>query len=58
MRTTQLRAAVSSLLLIVLSGCTGRAIDAGEEGGFAFIALAGMLVLTGVLMWWFLGRND
>jgi hypothetical protein len=41
-----------------MSACTREGINAGEEGGVAFIAMAGMLILTAIIMWWFLGRND
>lgn len=49
-----------ALLLLVLgtAACSGRSIDAGEDGGIAFIAMAGMLILTCVVLWFFLGRND
>ena len=56
----RLLAALTSLLL--LSAC-GTGIDAGgeslgENGGVAFIALTFMLVLTGVVLWWIMGRED
>lgn len=56
----RLAAAVTSLLL--LGGCaTG--IDAGgetlgENGGVAFILMATMLVIVGVVLWWIMGRED
>lgn len=50
------------LLSLTMSACTG-GINAGGEsptsnGGIAFIALTGMLILTGLIMWIFLGRDD
>ena len=54
----RVRAALALLLMLSLSACTGRGIDAGEKGGIAFIAMAGMLIVTVFLMWFFLGRND
>ena len=53
-------AALTSLLL--LSAC-GTGIDAGgeslgENGGVAFIAMTFMLVLTGAILWWIMGRED
>ena len=56
----RLLAALASLLL--LSAC-GTGIDAGgetlgENGGVAFIAMTFMLVLTGVVLWWIMGRED
>ena len=56
--TTRIRAALATLLLLTMSACTKEGINAGEEGGVAFIAMAGMLVLTVFLMWFFLGRDD
>ena len=52
--------ALTSLLL--LSAC-GTGIDAGgetlgENGGVAFIAMTFMLVLTVVILWWIMGRED
>jgi hypothetical protein len=45
-----------------LSACNG-GINAGGEtetsnGGIAFIALTAMLILTGVILWLILGRDD
>lgn len=56
----RLLAALTSLLL--LAGC-GTGIDAGgeslgENGGVAFIALTVMLLLTGGILWWIMGRED
>jgi hypothetical protein len=55
---TRIRTTLALLGLLTLSACSGRSIDAGEDGGVAFIAMAGMLILTVVLLWFFLGRND
>lgn len=49
-------------LALAMSACSG-GINAGGEtptsnGGVAFIALTVMLILTGVIMWFFLGRDD
>ena len=48
--------------LMLLSAC-GTGIDAGgeslgENGGVAWIAMTSMLVLTGVILWWIMGRED
>jgi hypothetical protein len=58
----KLRAALAFALLIALSACTG-GINAGGEtptnnGGIAFIALAGMLILAVIILWIILGRED
>jgi hypothetical protein len=55
---TRIRTTLALLGLLTLSACSGRSIDAGEDGGVAFIAMAGMLILTCVILWFFLGRND
>jgi hypothetical protein len=49
-------------LALAMSACSG-GINAGGEtptsnGGVAFIAMAAMLILTGVILWFFLGRDD
>ena len=62
MRLSKLRATLVSLALLALVGCTG-GIQAGGEsptnnGGIAWIAMAGMLILTGIILWIILGRED
>ena len=47
---------------LATTACSG-GINAGGEtetsnGGIAFVALTGMLILTGLIMWFFLGRDD
>ena len=59
---TRLRTTCGLLLLMALSACTG-GINAGGEsptnnGGVAFIALAGMLILAVVILWIILGREE
>lgn len=49
-------------LAVAMSACSG-GINAGGEsetsnGGIAFVALAGMLILTAIVMWIILGRDD
>ena len=49
--------------LLVLSSCSSGGINAGGEspsdnGGVAFIAFAVMLVVTGIVLWLVLGRED
>lgn len=54
-----------SLILVAavaLPGCSG-GINAGGEtetsnGGLAFVALAGMLILTSIILWIILGRDE
>ena len=56
------RLVVATFALLVFAGCaTG--IDAGgetlgENGGVAFILMTVMLVLTGVILWWIMGREE
>ena len=59
----RLRNLVTFLALIALSACSGGGINAGGEsptndGGVAFIALAGMLILMVIILWIILGRED
>ena len=55
---TKIRALAAALLLLALTACSKPGIDAGENGGVAFIAMAGMLILTAIILWFFLGRQD
>ncbi|MDQ3662427.1 MAG: hypothetical protein M3454_15520 [Actinomycetota bacterium] len=48
----------AALFLLLLPACTGRGINAGEEGGLAFIALAATLVLGCAILWFILGREE
>lgn len=48
--------------VLALPGCSG-GINAGGEtptsnGGIAFVALAGMLILTMIILWIILGRDE
>ncbi|MDP9224958.1 MAG: hypothetical protein M3P18_14160 [Actinomycetota bacterium] len=48
---------------LVLSACSGTGIDAGGDsetnnGGIAFVAMAGMLILIALVLWWIIGRED
>jgi hypothetical protein len=51
------RTFLSALLLALLTACSQPGINAGEEGGRAFMAFAGMLLITGLVLWFFLGRE-
>lgn len=60
---TRLRSALSSLLLLVLGACARGGINAGGEsptnnGGIAFVALAGMLIAAVIILWIILGREE
>ena len=54
----QLRLALATLLLFGATACTGTGINAGEQGGRAFIVFTAMLVLTVVILAIFLGKED
>ena len=61
-RIRMLRMSLSTIALLLLSACGG-GIQAGGEsptnnGGIAFVAMAGMLVLLGIILWIILGRED
>ena len=61
-RIRMLRTSLAAIALVLLSACGG-GIQAGGEsptnnGGIAFIAMAGMLVLLGIILWIILGRED
>jgi hypothetical protein len=58
-RRDRIRRARLGVLLapLTLPACTG-GINAGEEGGVAFIAFTVMLLVTGAVLYFFLGRED
>jgi hypothetical protein len=51
------RSALAASALAGLSACAGPGINAGEQGGLAFIALTVMLVLACFVLWLVLGRG-
>ncbi len=54
----RLRLAVSLLALTLLPACAGRGINAGEQGGRAFMAFTVMLLATLGVLWLAIGRGD
>jgi hypothetical protein len=48
---------VALLCTCGMSACGG-GINAGEDGGVAFIAFAVMLIITIAVLYFFLGRED
>ena len=54
---SRLRLAAAIVASVLLGACSG-GINAGEEGGVAFIAFTGMLILTIAILYYFLGRED
>jgi hypothetical protein len=55
--TARMRALSAALFAVVSGACTG-GINAGEEGGPAFIVFTGMLIVTVLILWLVLGRED
>ncbi len=53
-----MRTTLSAAALLLLSACTRPGINAGEEGGAAFILMAVMLILTCAILWFIQGRED
>jgi hypothetical protein len=49
--------AAAALTALLLGACTG-GINAGEDGGTAFIVFTAMLLLTIFILWLALGRED
>ena len=56
--TVQKRTQVAAVLLLSSSACTRTGINAGEEGGHAFILFTIMLLATMGILWFILGRED
>ncbi|MGH2776847.1 MAG: hypothetical protein ACRDJT_15660 [Actinomycetota bacterium] len=54
----KLRPALAALLLFGATACSGTGINAGEQGGRAFIVFAAMLVVTVIILAIFLGKED
>lgn len=54
----RLRLLILAFATLAMSSCTKAGINAGERGGIAFIALTGMLILTILILWFFLGREE
>ena len=48
----------AALFFLLLPACTGGGINAGEEGGLAFIALTATLIVGCAIMWFILGREE
>lgn len=44
--------------LTAFAACTGPGLNAGEQGGVAFIVFTGMLVLTVLILYLVLGRSE
>jgi hypothetical protein len=51
------RVLLGALAATLLSACTG-GVNAGEEGGMAFILFTGMLLVGCAILWFILGREE
>ncbi len=56
-RRAAARLGITTLSLGLLTSCTN-GVNAGREGGVAFILMAVMLVLTVAILWFILGREE
>lgn len=54
----KLRLVLATLLIFGATACSGTGINAGEQGGRAFILFAAMLVVTVIILAIFLGKED
>lgn len=57
-KRSHMRTTATAGLLLLLSGCTRTGINAGEEGGQAFILFTVMLLVTIAILWFILGREE
>ena len=57
-KRTHMRTTASAGLLLLLSGCSRTGINAGEDGGQAFVLFTVMLLLTVAILWFILGREE
>lgn len=55
---THTRTSLTAALLLLLSGCTRTGVNAGEEGGQAFVVFTIMLLVTIAVLWFILGREE
>ena len=57
-KRTHMRTTATAGLLLLLSGCSRTGINAGEDGGQAFILFTVMLLITIAILWFILGREE
>lgn len=51
------RLVVASLALMSLGSCTS-SLNAGDHGAIAFIFFSIMLIVTGAILWFLIGREE
>jgi hypothetical protein len=56
-KLSRTRLLMALVFAVLLPACTG-GINAGVDGGAAFIAFAGMLIVFCVILWLAIGRED
>ncbi|MGH2700176.1 MAG: hypothetical protein ACRDJ2_00200 [Actinomycetota bacterium] len=54
----RLRFALAVLVALGMSACSGPGVNAGEQGGRAFILFTVMLIVTCAVLAFFLGKED
>lgn len=54
----KVKLALAALLLLGATACSGTGVNAGEQGGRAFIVMAIMLVGIVIVLALFLGKED
>lgn len=54
----RMRTMAGAVCLLLASACTRTGVNAGEEGGQAFILFTIMLLATVAILWFILGRED
>ena len=54
----KLRAALPAMALLSAAACSETGVNAGEQGGRAFILFTVMLVAIGLVLAYFLGKED
>lgn len=52
------RARLAAISLLAMSACTKTGINAGEQGGQAFVLFTVMLLVTIAILWFILGREE
>ncbi len=58
MRPRNLVRTLIAALTLTAPACTEPGLNAGEEGGLAFIGFVVMLLITGLVLWLALGRGE
>lgn len=58
MRPPNLVRTLVAALTLTAPACTRPGLNAGEDGGLAWIGLTVMLLITGAILWFALGRGE